>query len=755
MNLKEYEDNQYTKEKDEVEKYLLRIAQRYFDIENNYTQESIEAMILESLTRFKQMVVSETGFIFSLNQQTGKLTLTANDFGGELAFDKNTAFNKDFGADSDTICEGNDSRLSDEREPLAHVHEMSEILTLQEELEKVGVPSNLHVHNNKDILDMLTYAGTQTQIDLTILDNLEAAANEYRTNLEIYQRELKVTHERNIEKLLDCIFKLQQTTQNASELVNNAVNWLHDARTYTNTKVNEWRISVLEKLTKYATKSQMQKLTNALKKTYDIKAEGEIPLTNGTISLTPVKDVYYMKNNGRGSVLRKIFNEGLIIGGDNWIWDSINHSVSYFDDSLSNSMIVSPCKFDTYTHRVTVKSDSFISHPPNVITIVIAYDEVGDNNLVLALDNIYPLYSNFFVTNAQLAFNLKETGRSGSYSIANVYGERTLTSDGEIKPWDSLEHGITVLIKRNKNNIKIWLNYEKPNIWFPTKQNGIEDIYISQAPDIEINLDEHPELSMFTDTKNNFGYGTHYQTQTKYTDVYFSGQTEIDEDYGHANIMDYKETKHQVSNFKSSDRVKMFFKYDKNGQTITQSLPYTFTDEYGNKTLIQGTYTTDGTIQINSGYINNIPMYVTDENLYNDTTVIAIDNINKDIFYFTKTRIQESGGEICKIDSENKNTFVANLLKPDVQYLIDGEKSFVDNTYYDKDGNALSYFNWADNYPDAASNKINIVNENGLWKNVSSAGEYNAVAEYKIKRFTDYFENPRVYYQILGNKEVV
>ena len=47
MNLREHENNHFTKEKNEIEKYLLRIIQRYFDIENNLTKESVEAIIIE------------------------------------------------------------------------------------------------------------------------------------------------------------------------------------------------------------------------------------------------------------------------------------------------------------------------------------------------------------------------------------------------------------------------------------------------------------------------------------------------------------------------------------------------------------------------------------------------------------------------------------------------------------------------------------------------------------------------------------
>ena len=49
----------------------------------------------------------------------------------EYMFSKNTAFNKNFGATEGTVCQGNDSRLSDARTPKAHTHIMSDISDLQ------------------------------------------------------------------------------------------------------------------------------------------------------------------------------------------------------------------------------------------------------------------------------------------------------------------------------------------------------------------------------------------------------------------------------------------------------------------------------------------------------------------------------------------------------------------------------------------------------------------------------------------------
>lgn len=45
----------------------------------------------------------------------------------EPAFSKNNAFNKNFGSSADTVCQGNDTRLSNARTPVAHGHAASDI----------------------------------------------------------------------------------------------------------------------------------------------------------------------------------------------------------------------------------------------------------------------------------------------------------------------------------------------------------------------------------------------------------------------------------------------------------------------------------------------------------------------------------------------------------------------------------------------------------------------------------------------------
>ena len=57
----------------------------------------------------------------------GTDAIAPSDIGAEPAFTKNTAHNKNFGSTAGTVCQGDDSRLSDARTPVSHNHAASEI----------------------------------------------------------------------------------------------------------------------------------------------------------------------------------------------------------------------------------------------------------------------------------------------------------------------------------------------------------------------------------------------------------------------------------------------------------------------------------------------------------------------------------------------------------------------------------------------------------------------------------------------------
>lgn len=89
--------------------------------------------------------------------------------GKEPVFTKNTAFNKDFGSTAGTVCEGNDSRLSDSREPLAHTHEMTDVIGLDVELankaDKSAITQDIVVVTGVDFVAQTITTATVKVVD--------------------------------------------------------------------------------------------------------------------------------------------------------------------------------------------------------------------------------------------------------------------------------------------------------------------------------------------------------------------------------------------------------------------------------------------------------------------------------------------------------------------------------------------------------------------------------------------------------------
>ena len=734
MSLKQHDNNNFIKEKDEVEKYLTRIIQRYFDIEKTFTQESIEAIILESLTRFKQMVISESGFIFSLNQMTGNLILTAREFGIETAINKKTAFNKDFGQDANTICEGNDLRLYDEREPLEHVHELINIKELKDILESFGVPRDIHMHNNKSVLNILEYAGEQTQIDLILVEQLEKAIEEYVKNLQFHQEELDIIHNQYLSDLVLYIPRLNKLLQNAKDIISMASNWLQNSYNYTLDCLGKYKTLTYQQLQKYVTEDQIEMLIDFFKKPYALVEDGEILIkTDGNVSLFPVPDITIIDSIND---TKRFFDNCSMVNNTDWVWDSDKKVITSGSNYSIHSMLISPEAYNNYTHRVVLKS----TYPGyGRISVVLAYDEKTNTNLSLVLDAMDDNENKF---TASIEYNLV-------YS-STILSKITL---GNAKQWVYLKNGIPVLIKKVDNNIKIWLLFDEPHNWTTEA-----DMNPTDDPIFNFDLTNYLELNVFTDKDNLFGYGNFLQEFATYEDIYFYGTHK--EFHGHTNVIENKLMHYTLAkdmiNQSVNNKIKLFFKYeDENDKTITMPLPFIFKDKYGSNVVIQGAYTDDGDIFIKSSITDSIPFYAEESYIYKNDTVIMCDSINKMKYQHIYEYLKTIGCEICTIDSVNKNNFVKKQLVAKQYYMIDGVRSFIDNKFYDKNLQELTYTNWAVGYPRPEEPYINaaIMND-GLWYNVSCADEVGYVAEYKIKRLTDCFNNPRVYYQVLGNKEV-
>lgn len=521
MGLKEHNNNIVTKEQDEVEKYLMRIIQRYFDIENNYSKESIEAIILEALTRFKQIIVSESGFMFSLNQMTGKLTLDISTFGGEPAFNKKTAFNKNFGDVENTVCEGNDERLYNDREPLEHAHIDIDIKELENKIKTIVVPDEKdgHTHKNKDVIDMLKYTGQQTTIDLIVIEYLQKAINEYIENLKAYNRELGTIQNTALEKLKQYNVTLKQIIQNGQTLADNSLNWLSSAYKVSDDMISEYTQRMQRTLLEYVSQLQIQSLNATFKRAYVCVKEGELELSNDRITMLPL------------------------------------------------------------------------------IT----------------------------------------------QNITRLNEERTATAT----------------------------------------------------------IDEMQ---------------------------------------------------------KESNRLKLYFRYDKDGSTCTIPLPfYLHVDSH--EIVIQGLCSDGGEVVVTSIVTDSIPLYLTSSGFYQKNTFIMASYIPIGDLTATNKYLKEIGCILTKIDSQDKNDFISRMTITDKQYFINGVRSIMKDEFhfYDNEDNyeLMAYFNWEDGYPkeDDYLDGISIINDK--WRNVDRTDEHGFIAEYDVKRLSQYFDNPRIYYQVLGNKEAM
>ena len=118
-------NNIYTKNLNKVEQYLVKVFQQYLSGTSDIDEKSINSIINEAIKRFKkEFQLSQQSFaVTSINNMKGDVKLTANNIGAEPEIKiKRGSFNKDFGTEKGTVCEGNDIRLSDAREPKKHSH---------------------------------------------------------------------------------------------------------------------------------------------------------------------------------------------------------------------------------------------------------------------------------------------------------------------------------------------------------------------------------------------------------------------------------------------------------------------------------------------------------------------------------------------------------------------------------------------------------------------------------------------------------
>lgn len=227
-----------TKQNNEVEDYLIRIIKRYFEIHEDYTRNEMEAIVQESFTRLKRWMLRHRQFIFSLNQETGHLVLDISFFNGEPEItEKKTAFNKDFGEEEDTVCEGNDPRLYDMRIPLKHTHNLSDIPGLRDViglLNETRFP-DIHGHNNLSVLNCITYTGSNMLIDLIMIEEVLNNIEDYRNRLQEKGNYALFEHNKYLREYDLKLGIVQEYFENiATDITQRALSWTEDAEIYIN-----------------------------------------------------------------------------------------------------------------------------------------------------------------------------------------------------------------------------------------------------------------------------------------------------------------------------------------------------------------------------------------------------------------------------------------------------------------------------------------------------------------------------------------
>ena len=318
MRMEELSDNRYFKSTDQIERYLLNLVEQYCNSSNISSPSSREYIIKKAVQRMKEEISFDNLGVLSITLpngevRTGAINLTIEDLNGEpLISPKLSAFNVSFGNKQNTACEGNDPRLSDARKPLEHQHQISDVIGLEGQLSTLEGLMNRanqfeHEHDNKNVLDMLIYTGSNNVIDLTLLDTLkdkiQTLVNEIRQEIVDHKQEIDI-------KITEVNTKITEVKQQIDDLkqfiIDKNEEYYKKSTDYTDAKVIEAESALDTKINNLATKKMLDGILDVANRVYTFVGQSvysvQSIITNNTQVIT--QDVLD-EINARGTTLDK------------------------------------------------------------------------------------------------------------------------------------------------------------------------------------------------------------------------------------------------------------------------------------------------------------------------------------------------------------------------------------------------------------------------------------------------------------------
>lgn len=544
MRIDKKNNSTYIKELDEMEKYFLNMFKRFIENDPGFLEESVESVITEAVKRAKKEIIFETSAgVLSINDMSGVVKLTLDDLGGEPKIPvKYSAFNKPFGSRENTVCEGNDKRLSDARVPLAHNHndlyyQKFETAThtqngYMDRLDKIkldGIDENAnnYIHPSGSGYNHIPAGGSSGQY-LTWYNNGEAKWTDLALN--------KVTTTADGIMSKEDKIKLDGIEANAKTYVHptssgykhipaggstgQILKWANDGDAYWGDDV-QYIHPATHPATMITTDSNHQFVTNEQINEWSTKPvgnDGEVYFISGNDSSTVVpayilykaaaieSDEELSKTKTKIVDFSEVFNSWYRFShnftttqpaslAETQKWQYVNGEINCQINSGTYIGFISKDKYDTYTHEATVKSTAGDNDRIGVI-IAFAKDSNGIEHTISALRDMEGSYNWFLVYDY-------------AKSTQQIIDYKTVITGDVRTNWNNIPNGSRIRVERNGNLISV---YASP----------FNSTTIDINSKLTLDLSSDPKFYIFKGPSP-YGYSCQSQDQSTFTDVVFTG----------------------------------------------------------------------------------------------------------------------------------------------------------------------------------------------------------------------------------------